>query len=119
MGVIQEQHQWGGRMRKRTVLVNVASSRDPEYTDLDVPVLQIILKGKAIFPFNDSSVDPLQEVQVNNCLKFLSSSQFYIVKYYVYIIHRVYIYIHIYVHIDVLCTHVCVCVCVCYLFSHV
>lgn len=40
-----------------TVLVKVASNRDPEYTDLDIPVLQIILKEKAVFPFNDSSVD--------------------------------------------------------------
>ena len=88
-------------MRKMTVLVSVASSRDPEYTDLDVPVLQIILKGKAIFPFNDSSVETLQEVLVNNCLKFLSSSQFYIVIYYIYIIHRVYIYIYAYIYIHI------------------
>lgn len=60
-----------------TVLVKVASNRDPEYTDLDVPVLQVILKEKAIFPINDSSVDPLQEVQVNIYLKFLSSSQYF------------------------------------------
>lgn len=67
----------GGRVRKMTVLVKVASNRDPEYTDLDVPVLQAILKEKAIFPFNDSSVDPLQEVQVNIHLKLLSSSQYF------------------------------------------
>ena len=96
-----------------TVLVKVASNRDPEYTDLDVPVLQIILKEKAVFTLNDSSLDPLQKVQINIYLKFLSSSPFYIVKYYIYIIHTVCVYIYICTYVHIYMCHVCVCVCVC------